>query len=148
MRLGIRNPQELLAGVLFLAFGGFVLAYARNYPMGTATQMGPGYFPTVLASLLCALGAINVVKGLRATQVTSIGTWPLVPLAFVIAGVLAFAALITDHGLFPAVIAVLLLGCYDRLFRRPLEVAAICVIMLALAWAVFIYAIDLPIDLW
>jgi hypothetical protein len=148
MHMGIRNRKEILAGVLFLTLGGFVLVYAQRYPMGTATQMGPGYFPTVLALVLCALGMINVVQGLRAAHVISIGPWPLAPLACVVAGVLAFAALIDDHGLFPAVIAVVMMGCYERLTRRPLEVAAICLVMLALAWVVFIYAIDLPIDVW
>lgn len=148
MRVGICNAKEICAGALFLAFGAFVLLYARAYAMGTATQMGPGYFPTLLALLLCVLGLIAIVQGLRAKQGVRIGPLPLVPLAFVVAGVVGFAALINDHGLAPAVIAVVLLGCYDRLLRRPVEVAVICLALLVLADAIFIYGIQLPIDFW
>jgi hypothetical protein len=148
MRLKIGNAKEICAGVLFLALGVFVLAYARSYAMGTATDMGPGYFPTMLAVLLCCGGLIAIIQGLRAAQHTPIGPWPLVPLAFVVVGVLGFAALIEGHGLFPAVIVLILFACYGRLRHRPIEVAMLCVVLLALAYVVFIYGIDLPLDFW
>ena len=144
----IRNAREVCVGVLFVLFGAFVLLVASTYPMGTATQMGPGYFPRLLAILMGVLGLIAIVQGLRAAEVTPIGPWPLVPLAFVVAGVLGFAALIDDYGLLPAVVGVVLMGCYERLLRRPVEVVAICLVLLALTWGVFIYGVQLPIDFW
>lgn len=144
----IGNARSVGAGALFLAFGGFVLLSARTYPMGTATEMGPGYFPTLLAGLLCALGVLAIVQGVRSPTTPPIGAWPWRQGGFVIVGVLGFAALIDTHGLVPAVIVLVACGCYDRLLRRPLEVAIITLLLLALTYVVFIYAIELPIDFW
>jgi hypothetical protein len=39
-------------------------------------------------------------------------------------------------------------SCYERLIRRPVEVALIAAVVTGLATAVFIYGIGLPISLW
>lgn len=148
MPSAIANPRSFWAGLLFVAIAGFVLLTARHYPMGTATQMGPGYFPTLLAVLLGGLGLIAMFQGVRAAHVVTIGAWPLVPGAFVIAGVLGFAALVDERGLVAAIAVLVGLGCYERLLKRPFEVLAILIVLLALAWVVFIYAIEIPIDFW
>jgi hypothetical protein len=142
------NAREVCAGALFLVFGAAVLVYARSYPLGTAVDMGPGYFPTLLAILLCGTGLVAVVQGWRSTSRIKLGRLPLVPLIFVLAGVLAFAALIDSAGLAAASAVLILLSCYARLWRRPVEVAVLCGLLLALAYAVFIAAIDLPVDFW
>jgi hypothetical protein len=148
MRAMAGNAKEVWAGALFLALGAAVLVYARAYPMGTATNMGPGYFPTLLAILLCVAGLVAVVQGLRAAERIRVGPLPLVPLAFVVAGMVGFAALVDDHGLAAAALVLIVMSCYGRLLRRPVEVVVLCVVLLAIAYAVFIYAIDLPLDFW
>ena len=50
----IRNQKDFGAGVLYLAFGAVGFYIARDYGMGQASRMGPGYFPTVLSGLLMA----------------------------------------------------------------------------------------------
>ena len=144
------DRREVAAGSLFAAFGAGVVLYAQSYDRGTATQMGPGYFPTLLGIALVLLGAVALAC--RACAGASAGgdraPGPFIPGLFVLAGVLAFAALVRGHGLVPAITAMVLLACYDRILRRPLEVAAICAAMLALAVSVFIYGIQLPLELW
>ncbi len=148
MLQAIRNRREAAAGVIFLALGAAVLAMARSYTMGTATEMGPAYFPTLLAICLCVLGIIAIVQGARAHKAVAIGRWPLAPMVFVLVGVLSFAGLIDGSGLAIAVAAVVLFGCYERLLHRPLEVAVIAVGLVILADVIFIRGIQLPIDLW
>ena len=58
------DAREVGAGALFMAFGAAVLVYAQQYDLGTATQMGPGYFPSLLGGLLMLLGAIAMRAGL------------------------------------------------------------------------------------
>ncbi len=77
-----------------------------------------------------------------------IGAWPLLPGVFIIGGVLAFAGLVTTQGLVPALVTLVLLSCHDRITRRPLEVVAICSAMLLLAIGIFVYGIQIPLDLW
>ncbi|HQX25981.1 MAG: tripartite tricarboxylate transporter TctB family protein, partial [Xanthomonadales bacterium] len=54
----IKSPQDFWAGLMFIVFGLFFLIVARDYQMGTAVRMGPGYFPTVLGGILAVLGAV------------------------------------------------------------------------------------------
>jgi hypothetical protein len=44
----IPRPKDFYAGLLFVAFGVVAIIIARNYPLGTAARMGPGYFPRLL----------------------------------------------------------------------------------------------------
>lgn len=142
------DAREVGAGVLFAAFGVVVITYARQYELGTATQMGPGFFPTMLGVLLVLLGGVAVAQGLRQPARVPIGAFPFIPTLFVLAAVLVFAVLIADYGLVPAVAAVVVLACYERLLRRPVEVAIIVVSLVVLTVGIFLYGIQLPLQLW
>jgi hypothetical protein len=144
----VRNRKEAWAGVVFMAFAAFILVQVHDYDMGTPTQMGPGFFPTMLAVLLAVLGAVTTWRGVRSSLAAPVGTLPLMPLAFVSVGALAFAALIGRHGLAAAIVAMLALSCYGRLRQRPLEVAVLCVSLVAVAYVIFILVIQLPVDIW
>ena len=63
MRIG--NKRDFLAGLLLVGFGLAALLIARNYRMGTAFRMGPGYFPVDLAILLIVIGIIVAGIALR-----------------------------------------------------------------------------------
>lgn len=52
----IQSKRDFNAGLLFIAIASVFIIYSQEYPMGTATRMGPGYFPMLLACLLFALG--------------------------------------------------------------------------------------------
>ena len=60
-----RDPRpDLLAGGTFVAVGlAFAVASSR-YELGSALQMGPGYYPLVLGALLVALGVGVAAEGL------------------------------------------------------------------------------------
>ena len=57
----IKNQKDLGAGLLYIAFGAVGFYIAREYGMGQASRMGPGYFPTVLSSRLILFGAASIV---------------------------------------------------------------------------------------
>ncbi len=48
MRLKIKNPQDFWCGLFFVALGVLSIYLSRDYAMGNALNMGPGYFPTWL----------------------------------------------------------------------------------------------------
>jgi len=54
----IRNKRDFLSGLMLVGLGVGALLVARNYRMGTAFRMGPGYFPVVLSFLLIGIGFI------------------------------------------------------------------------------------------
>jgi hypothetical protein len=152
MRLRIGDARRLTSGLLFLTIGGFGMIYGARYRMGSATHMGPGYFPFAVAALIALLGAVSAATSLR----TEIGQvegpeggrgpiqWHIVPLLCILAGVVAFGLLIEHAGLVLAIAAVVILGCYQRLLTRPLEVLAIGLVLIAIAVALFIHGLGMP----
>jgi Tripartite tricarboxylate transporter TctB family len=50
--------RDYYAGALMMLVGGGAAYVASHYRMGSLTQMGPGYFPTVLGIVLAIIGII------------------------------------------------------------------------------------------
>ena len=65
MQLKIRSKEDFYAGLMFIGFGVLAVVVARNYPMGSAMRMGPGYFPTYLGGLLVFMGSVITYRSLR-----------------------------------------------------------------------------------
>ena len=88
----MKGLRDYLCGAVFAAIGSALLIYSvMTLPVGTATVMGPGYFPVLLSSILIALGAIIALSGLRGeiVHISPIG-WRgvvLVSAAFIFFGV-------------------------------------------------------------
>jgi hypothetical protein len=60
----IKNLQDFLAGLLFLALGvGFGWAASRH-ALGSAADMGPGFVPLLLGLVLALLGLLILFKAL------------------------------------------------------------------------------------
>jgi len=55
--MSIKSQKDFLSGVMFTVTGAsFAWQSATAYNVGTAAQMGPGYFPLVLGLVLVLLG--------------------------------------------------------------------------------------------
>ena len=56
MRLGVRRPVDLLAGLVLLALAIAIWQLNARFPVGSLRAMGPGYVPRLLAMALAAIG--------------------------------------------------------------------------------------------
>jgi hypothetical protein len=65
------SRDDLLAGAIFIAFGGAFAYTASTYEVGSLLNMGPGYFPLVLGLILAALGVAIMVAGLITARRTA-----------------------------------------------------------------------------
>ena len=142
-----RAPRECVAGLLFMAVGGFALGIGRDYRVGTLVSMGPGYFPRVIALLLVVLGALVLVAGLRRTG-PALAAWRLRPLLLVLASLAVFGACLETLGFLPAIVLLILVAAVAEPARPVLETAILILAMTALGWLVFIAGLDLPLKLW
>src|SRR4030066_214239 len=98
----IRNPKGFWSGLLFLGVGGAVVLLARNYQLGSALKMGPGYFPTALGGLLAVVGLIAVARSfIRPGTAIEPFHWRL--LLIVLGATLLFGVLVRNAGLIAAV---------------------------------------------
>lgn len=148
MRPRLRDPRRFASGLLFMAIGAFGMIRSEGYRMGTATHMGPGYFPFVVSAFIASLGFISAVTSVgRVVQPAGQDRpvqWHIVPLVCILAGVVAFGLLVEPAGLVVAIVAVVIPGCYQRLLSRPLEVAVIGVILVAISVGLFIHGLGMP----
>ena len=147
MKIRVRQSKDFYAGLMFLFFGVLFLLVARHYPMGTAKQMGPGYFPALLGGFLALIGAAISVGGLRSGG-EMIKSWPLRPLLLVSGAVLAFAVLVRPLGLVLAVLILVVTSSLSGSEFRFREVIGLCIVLSALAVIVFVYGFRLPWTVW
>jgi hypothetical protein len=146
MKVGLRDNQDFWAGVMLIAVGAIALYIARNYPFGSTLRMGPGFFPTILSSVLVLFGLFFVAKAFRSTETIEPG-WSLralviVPLSFVLFGILM------AYGGFVPALAVLIFGsALASTEFKLLEVILLTIGLTIGCIAVFIWGLGLPYPL-
>lgn len=143
----IRNPKDLLAGLLFVSFGVVALVLSGSYPIGSAARMGPGYFPRMLGILIIGLGAVLCLRSLRPTAEAQ-ATWHWRPLVVVLASVGLFC--LTARWLGLALAGMLLVfgsSMASREFRWKEALVSAAVLGVA-AVVVFVYALGMPLPVW
>ncbi|MBL8705694.1 MAG: tripartite tricarboxylate transporter TctB family protein [Rhodospirillales bacterium] len=143
----IRNARDVLAGLLFMAFGAVALVMAQSYAIGTAARMGPGYFPRLLGFLLLGLGALQLVLGLRSRVAAPLDLhWR--PLAILLLSVSLFIVLTPLAGLVASgLVLVLVSSIASREFRWK-EALIAGLVLGAAAAALFVRGLGVPLPVW
>jgi len=145
----VRNKQDFGAGVMFAVIGALASLGSLKYDMGTARDMGPGYFPFWLGMCLAVLGASIALRALSArAPVSKLDPTDWKTVAILLGSVALSAALLNILGIFLTVfILVLLSSMASHLFSW--KVAAITGAGLAVfVWLAFIKALGLVFPLW
>jgi len=141
------KTKDFWAGAVYVALGGSAYILGKDYSMGTAARMGPGYFPMVLSGLLVMIGLLSIGRGLlRGGEV--VPRLYLRPAVLVIGATFFFAATLELLGAAVALPAALVLSASaSRMFRlAPLPVAGAGAFTL-LCLAVFITALGVPMPM-
>lgn len=145
--LSLRAPKDFWTGVMFIAFGAIAMYVSRNYSLGTAGRMGPGYFPLLLGGLLGVIGLALVVRSF-VSDGEPVGRLAIGPLSLIVLAVVVFGALLQHVGLVIALITVIGVSALASRQSRPLEVAALAAVVTVFSVAVFVYGLRLPLPVW
>ena len=146
MAIAIRGPKDFWPGVMFCAAGAAAVVFGRESSMGTATKMGPAYFPTVLGGLLALIGAVLVARAFvtRGARIDAFATRPLV---LVLAATVLFGLILRGTGLAVAIVTLVVISAAaSRLVRWPAAVA-LAVGLAIFSGVVFIKVLGLPMPL-
>ena len=143
----IRNPKDFWAGVLFIAFGLAAVIIARDYAMGSAGRMGPGYFPRGLGILLIVLGLILSLRAVRVDG-PKIEFRSFKPLAIVLGTVVVFAMAAPKLGLIVATILLVVLSSTASHEFRLKEAIIASLALSAFTLAAFVYGLKLQLPTW
>jgi hypothetical protein len=139
----IKSQKDFWAGLMFIAFGILAIVVSRDYPMGTAFRMGPGYFPTYLGAIMIVIGAIATGAAYR-TEGPAIGRWGWRPLLWLSAAFVAFGLLIEGAGFVLALLALIVASSLAGRDTRPLELFVLVAVLITGSVALFIYGLELP----
>jgi ABC-type Mn2+/Zn2+ transport system permease subunit len=132
---------------MFIAFAAVALYVSRNYSLGTAVRMGPGYFPILLGGVLALVGAILVVRSLVITG-DPIGHVQVLPLVVVAVAVVLFGVLLPRLGLAVTLPLVIVVSALASVQSRRWEVLVLALVLTVFSALVFVYGLRLPIPLW
>ena len=143
MKFKIKSPEDFWSGLMFIGFGLLAIIISRDYPMGTAMRMGPGYFPTALGGLLVVVGAIISATGFK-YEGEGIETFAWKPM-ILLSVAFGFFGWAMDHLGFVLSMVVLIMVCSaaGREFKLK-EAIPMTIVLIAGAWALFIWGLDLP----
>jgi putative tricarboxylic transport membrane protein len=143
----IRNPKDFYAGLLFMAFGLAALLLSGSYPVGSASRMGPGYFPRVLGTLIIVLSAALSLRGLRSSSDPQ-SYWRWRPLVIVLASVGLFSVTATWLGLAVASLLLVFASSAASHEFRWREALISGLILGVAAVLVFVLGLGMPLPVW
>jgi hypothetical protein len=118
--LKIKSQEDFWAGLMFVAFGLLAIIVSRNYSMGSALRMGPGYFPTYLGAIMIVIGAIMTGRAYR-IDAEGVGRWGWRPVLWLSAAFAGFGLLIESAGFVLALLALIIASSLAGRDTRPLE---------------------------
>jgi putative tricarboxylic transport membrane protein len=147
LAIKIRSPKDFFSGMIFIVVGILALVIGRDYSLGTATRMGPGYFPALLGGLLTLLGAIIAGRTFLITG-KAIDSIRWRPLLLILASMFAFAMLLEPAGLIIATVSLVIVGCLASTETGIRDILILIVFLLVVALGLFVYGLGLPIKIW
>ena len=146
---GKRAVTDILAGLIFVAFGLAFAITSLSYELGTPLRMGPGYFPLVLAGILVVLGLLIVGKGFIPSSSAEgrFGSVPWRALFLIVLAVLFFGLTVRGLGLVPATAVTALLTALASYRTGILAALAIAAGLTVLCVLIFVLALHLRLPL-
>lgn len=146
MKVVLANNKDFLAGLLLITAGASGMYMALDYPFGTALRMGPGYFPRVLSGIMIAFGLFVGIRGLLTKERVE-GIWGWKPLVLITVAFWLFGWLMDRVGLIPSLVVLIIVAARAGHEFKLLEVVIMTVVLVAIAYGIFIYGLGLPYPL-
>ena len=142
----LMNNKRFLSGLMFLGIGAVAIYIARDYPMGSALRMGPGYFPIVLGGIMGLFGIYEMILGVMKSDPVK-GNWSIRALIVLPLAAVVFGIMMETVGFVPALIALIFVSAAASREFKFLEVLVSAVVITIASVGVFIYGLGLPYPL-
>lgn len=142
------DRKEAVPGLIFLAFGSLYgwIAY-RSLPLYAGRELGPGYFPVLLAACLALIGLLLVAKGIRKDPGQETGRISFRAVGIIAGSAVLFAATLDGLGLAVTLFLTTLAACFASDQIRLRQAAAISACVSALCTLIFGILLSLPVPI-
>jgi hypothetical protein len=145
----VKNPKDLLGGLLFIGFGAFFAWFGVGYDFVRdlrSYEIGPGYFPTILGITLAFLGLGICFLSLKPANEGESSAFAWKALAVCTAALVVFAVVVQPAGVVPAVIALVLISARASIRFRWATAIPLALGLAAFSWFVFVRQLGLPLQ--
>jgi hypothetical protein len=140
----LKIQKDFWAGLMFFFVGALGLYFSREFPMGTATKMGSGYFPKVLCALLCLIGIICCCRAMLQPK-GSIEKILITKAIMIIFPVFVFGAIIKEAGLVPASFITMISSALASIYFKTHKALVLAITITVLCWLIFSVGLGLPL---
>jgi hypothetical protein len=144
----MQKPRDVFGGLIVMIIGTGFLVQSQSLDIGTASRMGPGYFPIILSILMILLGL--VIAGLALRGPTTEHSFAQVPwrgVLLLIGAVLFFGFALRGLGLAPAVLVVVLVTAWSSRYAGLRSSLLLSIGLAAFCAFLFIRLLGLPLPL-
>ncbi len=140
----IRNHRDFWAGVLFIVTGLLFMVLSRQYQLGTAAKMGPGYFPTILGGMMALLGLMILAgaMGSRAQELR-VEKVDLKSNFLVLLAVAVYAATLPSLGFIVSLVLLIVISSIASHEFNLKTTLISSVVLLVFSWLVFVKGLEL-----
>ena len=145
----LKNPKDFWSGVMFavIGFAFAIIVKVYDYPMGTASRMGAGYFPFVLGNTMGVIGLVVIAQALL-TSGGPISKFAWRPLFWVLLAFVIFGLTANFLGLVIAILLLVVISSYGGHEHKWKEAIISSVILAVSSIGVFVYGLKLPFPIW
>lgn len=140
----VRAPQDLLAGIVVILVGALVLRALGRISTTSYQAFSPALFPRLCTWATIAGGLVLVARGFLRDG-PPLRPIPLRPVVLVTASVVVFGLVAPVLGYAPAGLLTVLVAGLATPEARPLELAAMAVVLVGLSVALFSLLLKLSI---
>lgn len=129
------NVRDFVGGAVICAVGLYFLVGALDMRVGSAMQMGPGYFPMLVGGIVAGLGVIIMLTSLASSARFYAVDWR--PMLAVLSAIAGFALILRFFGLIPAMFVAVVIAALGDRTARPRATLALAAVAAIGAWLVF-----------
>ena len=154
----VKSQQDFFSGLLFMAVGAAFAWSAGQYETGTASFMGPGYYPRLLGVLGVLVGAAVVIQSIvtKSEDDGRIGPWAWKQLVLIICANLFFGVAIgglpsiglPPFGLVIGVYGLVLVSCLASGEFKIGEYLVLSTVLVVGVYAICVKVLSLYVPLW
>lgn len=140
-----KDTTDILCGLGLLAVSAVFGAQVYNLPLGTATRMGPGYFPMILTGLLALLGVIILLKAMRPSErFEALGPLAWRGMAFILPAPVFFGLTVRGLGFVPSLFVTALIASFASRRMKAWQALLLAILVTAFSTLIFSYGLGLP----
>lgn len=142
-----RDYHDILGGLAMAAIGGAVALYSlANYDFGSLRQMGPGFFPTSLGTILAILGVLITIPAW--SRAGKPQPFALPEMVAILSAILLFGFGLERLGLILTTMGAVLLASLPAPRKGWLWRLVLAAVITTITWLIFKQGLQMTMPLW